>query len=53
MDEYLECKEPARAFNTQTYCIDDWDTDQDHDKDNQSEPAPIQPESAIADLMNI
>ena len=47
MDEDLECDEPARAPNTQAYCIDDQDTDQDHDKDNQSQPEPIQPEIAI------
>ena len=53
MDEDLECEEPARAPNTQAYCIDDRDINQDHDKDYQSEPEPIQPEIAIEHLINI
>ena len=52
MSEDLECKEPVRAPDTQAYCIDDQDTDQDP-KDNQSEPAPIQLETAIEYLMNL
>ena len=53
MDEDLECEEPARAPNTLAYCIDDQDTDRDHEKDNQSEPAPIQSEIVLGYLMNI
>ena len=52
MDEDLEHEEPARAPDTQAYCINDRDTDQDP-KDNQSEPAPIQLETATEYLMNI
>ena len=53
MDKDLELEQPARAPDSQAYCIDDQDTDQDHDKDIQSDPAPIQPEIAIEHLMNI